>query len=244
MTTRQYLRPPWAARVIGGRMARLFKPQVVSLVSVPGRTTGTWHSTPVAVLQHGGQEYLLSAYGTSAPPAPVASPGAAGSSTSPPTRSRRRSCRHSSRTTCDSSARSPASPGPSEPCPTPPTIPPSASPSPTTSTTDGDAPGLDATAEPWPPLHWSRPGAGRPPTGRATGVSPQAFGRRHRSRRHTTDGHPAFPGIGAGKATEHRPAEETFRITDGLTSWLCFSGKFHCAVTTRDCQQCESGSSE
>jgi deazaflavin-dependent oxidoreductase (nitroreductase family) len=63
MTTRQYLRPPWAARVIGGRMARLFKPQVVSLVSVPGRTTGTWHSTPVAVLQHGGQEYLLSAYG-------------------------------------------------------------------------------------------------------------------------------------------------------------------------------------
>jgi deazaflavin-dependent oxidoreductase (nitroreductase family) len=63
MTARQYLRPPWAARVIGGRMARLFKPQVVSLLSVPGRTTGLWRSTPVAVLTHGGEEYLLSAYG-------------------------------------------------------------------------------------------------------------------------------------------------------------------------------------
>lgn len=63
MTTKHYLRPPWAARVIGGRMARLFKPQVVSLLSVPGRATGTWRSTPVAVLPHGGHEYLLAAYG-------------------------------------------------------------------------------------------------------------------------------------------------------------------------------------
>ncbi|MFJ8925711.1 MULTISPECIES: hypothetical protein [unclassified Streptomyces] len=50
MSTRNYLRPPWAARVIGGRMARLVKPKVVSLLSVPGRTTGAWRSTPVAVL--------------------------------------------------------------------------------------------------------------------------------------------------------------------------------------------------
>ena len=63
MNGRKYVRPPWAARVIGGRMARLFKPQVVSLLSVPGRTTGSWHSTPVAVLEHGGREYLLAAYG-------------------------------------------------------------------------------------------------------------------------------------------------------------------------------------
>jgi len=63
MTTKNYVRPPWAARVIGGRMARLFKPQLVSVLSVPGRTTGAWHSTPVAVLSHGGQEYLLAAYG-------------------------------------------------------------------------------------------------------------------------------------------------------------------------------------
>ncbi|MCX5537477.1 nitroreductase/quinone reductase family protein [Streptomyces sp. NBC_00006] len=63
MSTRNYLRPPWAARVIGGRMARLVKPKVVSLLSVPGRTTGAWRSTPVAVLDHGGAEYLLATYG-------------------------------------------------------------------------------------------------------------------------------------------------------------------------------------
>jgi hypothetical protein len=63
MTTRQYLRPPWAARVIGAHMARLFKPRVVSVLSVPGRATGVWHSVPVAVLPHGGREYLLAAYG-------------------------------------------------------------------------------------------------------------------------------------------------------------------------------------
>jgi deazaflavin-dependent oxidoreductase (nitroreductase family) len=44
-------------------MARLFKPTVVSLLSVPGRSTGQWRSVPVAVLEHGGQEYLMSAYG-------------------------------------------------------------------------------------------------------------------------------------------------------------------------------------
>lgn len=60
---RRYRRPPWMARVIGGRMARLFKPQVVSLLSVRGRATGEWRSTPVAVLQHGGAEYLVAAYG-------------------------------------------------------------------------------------------------------------------------------------------------------------------------------------
>lgn len=63
MTATHYLRPPWAARVIGGRMARLFKPQVVSVLAVPGRTTGAWRSTPVAVLAHDGQEYLMAAYG-------------------------------------------------------------------------------------------------------------------------------------------------------------------------------------
>ncbi|MET8805425.1 nitroreductase/quinone reductase family protein [Streptomyces sp. NPDC004546] len=63
MSTRQYVRPSWAARVIGSRMARLFKPDVVSLLSVPGRTTGVWRSTAVAVLTHVGEEYLLAAYG-------------------------------------------------------------------------------------------------------------------------------------------------------------------------------------
>jgi deazaflavin-dependent oxidoreductase (nitroreductase family) len=63
MNDNAYLRPPWIARKIGGRMARLFRPSVVSLLSVPGRASGQWHSTPVAVLEHGGEEYLVSAYG-------------------------------------------------------------------------------------------------------------------------------------------------------------------------------------
>jgi deazaflavin-dependent oxidoreductase (nitroreductase family) len=44
-------------------MARLFKPDVVSLLSVPGRQSGRWRSTAVAVLDHEGQRYLISAYG-------------------------------------------------------------------------------------------------------------------------------------------------------------------------------------
>jgi deazaflavin-dependent oxidoreductase (nitroreductase family) len=63
MTARAYVRPPWAARVIGGRMARLFKPPVVCLLSVPGRTSGEWRSNPVVVLEHDGERYLVGAYG-------------------------------------------------------------------------------------------------------------------------------------------------------------------------------------
>jgi hypothetical protein len=63
MSDKPYLRPPWPARKIGGRMARPLRPSVVSLLSVPGRATGEWHSTPVAVLQHQGEEYLIAAYG-------------------------------------------------------------------------------------------------------------------------------------------------------------------------------------
>jgi deazaflavin-dependent oxidoreductase (nitroreductase family) len=58
-----YLRPPWAARVIGGRMARLFRPSVVSLLSVRGRASGQWRSAPVAILERDGREYLVGAYG-------------------------------------------------------------------------------------------------------------------------------------------------------------------------------------
>lgn len=60
---RYYRRPPWGARVIGSRMARLFKPSVVSRLEVPGRRTGRWHGTAVAVLPYDGEEYLLAAYG-------------------------------------------------------------------------------------------------------------------------------------------------------------------------------------
>jgi hypothetical protein len=60
---RHYRKPPWAARVIGGRMARLLKPSIVSRLEVPGRVSGRWHSTVVAVLAVDGEEYLLAAYG-------------------------------------------------------------------------------------------------------------------------------------------------------------------------------------
>jgi deazaflavin-dependent oxidoreductase (nitroreductase family) len=63
MTSKPYLRPAWPARVIGGRLARLFKPRVVALLSAPGRSTGTWRSTAVAVLEHDRAQYLMAAYG-------------------------------------------------------------------------------------------------------------------------------------------------------------------------------------
>jgi deazaflavin-dependent oxidoreductase (nitroreductase family) len=44
-------------------MARLFRPSIVCLLSVPGRRTGVWHSAPVVVLDHGGRRYLISAFG-------------------------------------------------------------------------------------------------------------------------------------------------------------------------------------
>jgi hypothetical protein len=63
MTSKAHLRQPWAARVIGGRMARLFRPSIGRLVSVPGRTTGRWRSVPVVVLKHDGHRYPIAAYG-------------------------------------------------------------------------------------------------------------------------------------------------------------------------------------
>jgi len=63
MTSKPYQRPPWAARVIGGRMAKLFRPSIVCTLAVPGRASGAWHSTPIAVLEHGGQRYLVAAFG-------------------------------------------------------------------------------------------------------------------------------------------------------------------------------------
>jgi F420H(2)-dependent quinone reductase len=62
MTSKAYLRQPWAAHAIGRRMARLFRPSTVRLLSVPGRTTGRWRSVPEVVLQHDGHRYLLAAH--------------------------------------------------------------------------------------------------------------------------------------------------------------------------------------
>jgi deazaflavin-dependent oxidoreductase (nitroreductase family) len=44
-------------------MARLFKPSVVSVLSVPGRHSGRRSTVSVAVLRYNGQEFLVSAYG-------------------------------------------------------------------------------------------------------------------------------------------------------------------------------------
>ncbi|WP_406118744.1 nitroreductase family deazaflavin-dependent oxidoreductase [Streptomyces sp. NBC_00989] len=58
-----YLRPPWGARVIGNRMAKLFARSVLSTLSVRGRTSGRWRSVPVAVLDHDGERYLIAPRG-------------------------------------------------------------------------------------------------------------------------------------------------------------------------------------
>ena len=63
LSASRYRRPPWVARAIGGRMARLFRPSVVVRLSVPGRTSGTRRSVPVVVLSHQGERYLVAAYG-------------------------------------------------------------------------------------------------------------------------------------------------------------------------------------
>jgi deazaflavin-dependent oxidoreductase (nitroreductase family) len=63
MTDTPYLRPPWGARVIGNRMARLFARSVLSMLAVPGRRTGRLQRTPVAVLDHDGERYLVAPRG-------------------------------------------------------------------------------------------------------------------------------------------------------------------------------------
>lgn len=58
-----YVKPPWVTRVIGGRLARLFRPTVVHLLTVRGRASGRPRSAPVVVLEHEGERYLVSVYG-------------------------------------------------------------------------------------------------------------------------------------------------------------------------------------
>jgi F420H(2)-dependent quinone reductase len=65
MSTRRFLKPPWGQRYIGNRLAPLFRPSVVSKLSVRGRNSGRWHTTPVAVLEYEGERYLISYRGAS-----------------------------------------------------------------------------------------------------------------------------------------------------------------------------------
>jgi deazaflavin-dependent oxidoreductase (nitroreductase family) len=61
----RYLKPPWMQRHVGNRMAPLFRPSLISKLSVRGRRTGRWHTVPVAVLEHTGERYLVSYRGES-----------------------------------------------------------------------------------------------------------------------------------------------------------------------------------
>jgi hypothetical protein len=58
-TSLSYLKPPWWMRTIGNRITPLIRPGMVARLAVPGRTSGRWHTTPIVVLEHGGERYLV-----------------------------------------------------------------------------------------------------------------------------------------------------------------------------------------
>jgi len=65
MSERRYLKPPWGQRNIANRLVPLFRPSLVQRLTVQGRRTGRPHAVPVAVLEHGGERYLVSYRGES-----------------------------------------------------------------------------------------------------------------------------------------------------------------------------------
>jgi deazaflavin-dependent oxidoreductase (nitroreductase family) len=65
MSDRRYLRPPWGQRHIGNRLAPLFRPSLISKLTVRGRRSGRPQTVPVAVLDHDGERYLVSYRGES-----------------------------------------------------------------------------------------------------------------------------------------------------------------------------------
>jgi deazaflavin-dependent oxidoreductase (nitroreductase family) len=65
VTERRYIKPPWAQRQIANRLVPLFQPKIISKLSVRGRRSGRWHTTPVAVLDYEGERYLISYRGAS-----------------------------------------------------------------------------------------------------------------------------------------------------------------------------------
>ena len=65
MKSRRYIKPRWMQRHVGNRMSVLFRPSLISKLSVRGRRSSRWHTTPVAVLEHHGERYLVSYRGAS-----------------------------------------------------------------------------------------------------------------------------------------------------------------------------------
>ena len=62
MTTLPYRKPSWFLRNVGNRLSPMNAKLVVRL-SVPGRATGEWRTTPVVVLDHAGERYLVAPFG-------------------------------------------------------------------------------------------------------------------------------------------------------------------------------------
>ena len=52
MSDRRYVKPPWMQRHVGNRMSVLFKPSMISKLSVRGRRSGRWHTTPSHLPDH------------------------------------------------------------------------------------------------------------------------------------------------------------------------------------------------
>jgi deazaflavin-dependent oxidoreductase (nitroreductase family) len=62
MTGRAYRRPPWLMRAVGNRLAPL-NAKLVATLTVAGRSTGRPRTTPVVVLEHDGERYLMAPFG-------------------------------------------------------------------------------------------------------------------------------------------------------------------------------------
>jgi deazaflavin-dependent oxidoreductase (nitroreductase family) len=58
MTNLHYRKPPWWLRYIGNKLAP-GNAKIVAKLSVRGRTSGQWRTTPVVVLDHQGERYLV-----------------------------------------------------------------------------------------------------------------------------------------------------------------------------------------
>ena len=63
--TRRYIPPPWAQRQIANQLVPLFRKDIVSKLSVHGHKSGRWRTVPVAVLDVGGERYLVRYRGVS-----------------------------------------------------------------------------------------------------------------------------------------------------------------------------------
>jgi deazaflavin-dependent oxidoreductase (nitroreductase family) len=58
MTELHYRKPPWWLKHIGNRLSP-GNAKLVARLSVPGRNSGQWRTTPVVVLDYDGERYLV-----------------------------------------------------------------------------------------------------------------------------------------------------------------------------------------